>query len=192
MVRRNPFRDLVAAVGANKARQVLVNADVVEQIIISAPVGDWRTIFALSRYAGLRVPSELAELRWRDVCWSTGRLLIHSPKTAHHVDGGDRSMPILPELRKHLWDAYERRPDDAEFVINRPELRSMKTSLTTRGAAVVKQAGYKPWPKLFQNMRSTLETELIGKYPIGDVVSWIGNSKPVAYEALRSGAKPQF
>ncbi len=56
----------------------------------------------------------------------------------------------------------------------------MKTSLTTRGAAVVKQAGYKPWPKLFQNMRSTLETELIGKYPIGDVVSWIGNSKPVA------------
>ena len=36
------------------------------------------------------------------------------------------------------------------------------------------------WPKLFQNLRSTRETELAEQYPIHVICAWIGNSPAVA------------
>ena len=38
----------------------------------------------------------------------------------------------------------------------------------------------KPWPKLFQNLRSSRQTELAERYPIQVVCEWIGNSEAVA------------
>jgi hypothetical protein len=32
---------------------------------------------------------------------------------------------------------------------------------------IIKRAGLKPWPKLFQNLRSTRETELAEDFPRG-------------------------
>ena len=37
-----------------------------------------------------------------------------------------------------------------------------------------------PWPKLFQNLRSTRETELADEFPMHVVCQWIGNSQPIA------------
>ena len=36
------------------------------------------------------------------------------------------------------------------------------------------------WPKLFQNLRSTRETELAEDFPMHVVCQWIGNSQPIA------------
>jgi len=36
------------------------------------------------------------------------------------------------------------------------------------------------WPKLFQNLRSTRETELADDFPMHVVCQWIGNSQPIA------------
>ena len=44
----------------------------------------------------------------------------------------------------------------------------------------VSGAGLEPWPKLFQNLRLTRETELAEEYPLHVVCAWIGNSQPVA------------
>lgn len=41
-------------------------------------------------------------------------------------------------------------------------------------------AGLEPWPKTFQNLRSTRETELAEQYPIHVVCKWIGNSAAIA------------
>jgi hypothetical protein len=38
----------------------------------------------------------------------------------------------------------------------------------------------KPWPKLFQNLRSSRETELTQKFPLHVVCAWMGNSQLVA------------
>ncbi len=38
----------------------------------------------------------------------------------------------------------------------------------------------KPWPKLFQNLRPTRETELAQDYPLHVACAWIGNSQAVA------------
>ena len=37
-----------------------------------------------------------------------------------------------------------------------------------------------PWPKLFQNLRSTRETELTKQFPIHVVCKWLGNSTTIA------------
>jgi len=42
--------------------------------------------------------------------------------------------------------------------------------------------GPEPWPKLFQNLRSTRETEPTEKWPEHVVCVWIGNSRSVARE----------
>jgi hypothetical protein len=47
---------------------------------------------------------------------------------------------------------------------------------------IIRKAGLTPWPKLFQNLRSTRETELAESYPIHVVCKWIGNRQAVARE----------
>lgn len=39
------------------------------------------------------------------------------------------------------------------------------------------QAG---WPRLFQNLRSSAETELASKYPLHVATYWIGNTARIA------------
>ena len=45
---------------------------------------------------------------------------------------------------------------------------------------IIRRAGLEPWPKLFQNLRSSRETELAREWPLHVVTEWIGNSQPVA------------
>src|SRR5213079_1859002 len=42
------------------------------------------------------------------------------------------------------------------------------------------RAGLKPWPKVWQNLRSTRETELLKDFPIHVVCGWIGNTERIA------------
>lgn len=41
-------------------------------------------------------------------------------------------------------------------------------------------AGLTPWQKLFLNLRSSRETELLAVYPVADVCRWFGHSPAVA------------
>ena len=52
--------------------------------------------------------------------------------------------------------------------------------LRTQFERIIRRAGAKPWPKLFQNMRASRETELAAQYPLHVVCAWIGNSPAVA------------
>lgn len=52
--------------------------------------------------------------------------------------------------------------------------------LARNGERIIHHAGLTPWPKLFQNLRSSRETELSRKHPLHVVVAWMGNSQPVA------------
>jgi len=65
-----------------------------------------------------------------------------------------------------------------EYVITR--YRDRNCNLRTQLERIIKRAGLTPWPKLFQNLRSTRETELAETWPVHVVCSWIGNSQAVA------------
>jgi len=107
-------------------------------------------------------------------------MVIHSPKTEHHKDGGERIMPILPDLLRFIQEAWEAAEEKAEFVIADPMLRRMRANLGTGLRRIIELAKVKRWPKAFQNLRASRETKLMAKYPARDIAGWIGNSVPVA------------
>jgi hypothetical protein len=45
---------------------------------------------------------------------------------------------------------------------------------------IIRGAGLVPWPKLFQNLRASRETELAAEFPLHVVCAWIGNSAAIA------------
>jgi hypothetical protein len=58
IVMENPFIELRASGQANKERQHHIDADIIARVIDAAPDHEWRLIIALSRFGGLRCPSE--------------------------------------------------------------------------------------------------------------------------------------
>lgn len=87
-------------------------------------------------------------------------------------------IPLFPELRPHLLAAFEEAGEGEEHVITR--YRDANANLRTQLHRIIKRAGLEPWPKTFQNLRSTRETELAETFPMHVVCKWIGNSEPVA------------
>lgn len=105
-------------------------------------------------------------------------MLVRSCKTEHHIGGESRLVPLSPDLLPHLRDVFEQAEPGTEYVITR--YRQGNCNLRTQLQRIIAKAGLKPWPKLFQNLRSTRETELAERWPEHVVCAWIGNSKAVA------------
>lgn len=124
----------------------------------------------------------MLRLTWSDVDFANEQFTVHASKTEHHSDGGIRTVPMFPELKPLFQDAFEQAKDGAVYCITRH--RDMGVNLRTRMHRIITRAGIEPWPKTFQNLRSTRETELF-KLTNGNVkavCSWIGNSPAVAMQ----------
>ncbi len=178
LIRKNPFTELKTAVTGNKAREHFINHQDAQTILDACPDMEWKLIFALARYGGLRTPSETLALMWDDVNWGRDRMTVHSPKTEHHPGGELRIVPLFPELRPLLTQAFAEAPAGSEFVIARHRHRN--SNLRTHLERIIVKAGLKPWPKLFQNLRASRETELCETFPLHVVVGWLGNTARIA------------
>jgi integrase len=180
LIDANPFADLKAGTQRNEARLFFVNRDVVEQVIKQIKLPDLALVIYLCRYGGLRCPSEVLTLRWKDIDWATNRILVQSPKGEKHGKGV-RPMPLFPELLQPLREAQSRADKDPVFVIKRYRDKD-KTNLRTHLTRILKKMGIEPWPRLFHNLRASRETELASKFPIQVVTAWLGNSPIVALQ----------
>jgi len=180
LIQTNPFEGIAASVRANPKRFYFVSRAESQKVLDHCPDIEWKLIFALARYGGLRCPSEVLALSWIDVNWELNRIRVPSPKT-EHIEGKDsRMIPLFPELRSFLLEAFEQAEPGTEHVIT--HYRSGSANLRTQLHRIIRRAGLEPWPKTFQNLRSTRETELAEVFPLHVVCKWIGNSKPVAAE----------
>ena len=180
LIAKNPFVDMKGcAVGASHQDRLrfVTRADAAK-VLDACIDAQWRLLFALARFGGLRTPSEPLALRWADVDWERDRITIHSPKTERHEGGESRQIPIFPELRGPLNEVWEQAEPGEEFVITR--YRDSGVNLRTQLERTIRKAGLEPWPKLWQNLRATRETELAEKHPIHLVCYWLGNSALVA------------
>jgi integrase len=178
IVPENPFAGIKPPPQATTSRRFFVTREMAQQVLDACPGPEWALIFALARFAGLRVPSELLPLTWGDVNWERGRFLVHAPKTEHHTDGGERWVPIFPELRPYLEAAFDAAPPGSVHVVAKH--RGTNSNLRQHLGRIIRKAGLTPWPKLFINCRASRETELAETFPIQVVTAWIGNSEPVA------------
>ena len=183
LISENPFADMRGIqVTGNPERQAFIHRPVIMQLIDACPNAEWRLLVALARFAGLRIPSEIRFLKWSHIDWAKGRMLVTSPKTERHPGGESRYVPIFPELRPYLEEAADAADDGAEFVIATPHYRHERANLRTPLLKILAKARIEPWPKPFQNLRSTCETELLKNHLEWKVVRWVGNSKAVARE----------
>jgi len=180
MVAANPFEGIKPPAQATKSRQFFVSRALAKAVLDACPDAEWRLIFALARFGGLRIPSELLPLTWHDVDWERGRFRVKSPKTEHHDDGGERWTPLFPELLPHFQDAFDAAPDGATHVIRR--YRGTNANLRTQLERIIRRAALKPWPKLFHNLRATRQTELEETFPTHVVCAWLGNSPRIAHK----------
>ena len=125
----------------------------------------------------MRCPSEPRELMWTDVDWETKRITVRSSKNERH-NNRVRVMPLFPELEKYLSLAKAEASEGSEYVL--PKLRNRKYNPATNMRRIVEKACGTCWDKVFQNCRSTRQTELDRIYPSHVVTSWLGNSEKVA------------
>jgi site-specific recombinase XerD len=184
---RKPLRGLVSR--NNRKRIQIVSSEDILQVIEFAPDAEWRCLIALSRFGGLRVPSEALSLRWTDIDWHQGTIRVPCPKLEHLEGHEDRVIPIFSELRPFLQECFDTADPGSEFVITRnrpPVLKSgagwANANLRTRFEKIIKRAGLKPWPRLWHNLRASRQTELSDQFPAHVVCQWIGNSEIVARE----------
>jgi len=177
-IAENPFDGQSTVVRENVKRQYFVSREEAEAVLDACPDASWRLVFALCRFGGLRCASEVVRLKWEDVNWERMRFTVHASKTEHHADGGVRVVPIFPELYAYLQDAFEEAEPGAVYCC--PQYANANQMYRKAILQIVKQAGLKPWPKLFHNLRATRETELTETYPVQVVCAWIGNSPAIA------------
>lgn len=185
----NPFADVKQSKATNPERQQYVPAATIEQIIEFTPDAEWKCLLAMSRYLGLRVPSEPFSLTWDHVDWARSRLKVPSPKTAVHGKPF-RWVPILPEVRPHLDRLFEEAAEGATYIFARLRERGSvqaaergfwgNMNLRQQFMELIEKAGFKVWPKLFHNLRASAQTDLTGRFALHVVCDWLGNTQAVA------------
>jgi len=178
LIAENPFTEVAAPAQVNTSRSHFVTRKVTEQVLAACPDAEWRLIVALSRYGGLRCPSEHLALRWGDINWENPRIRVPSPKTEHLPSGAFRTIPLFPELRPLLEEAFDQAEPGSLYVIS--HYRGENQNLRTQFQRILQRAGVQSWERLFHNLRASRETELTEDYPLHVVCDWIGNSATIA------------
>jgi integrase len=171
LVTEAPFRHLKG--GATASRNTHhVTASEAEAVLDACPDLQWRLVFALGRYAGLRIPSESHLLTWADVDWQKGRLRVRCVKTEHHAGHEVRFVPITDKHMPILQDAFDAaKPGDERIVTMNHGGQSHRAL-----RRIVERAGVQPWEDAFQTLRRRCEKEWAMTFPLYAVSKWIGHS----------------
>lgn len=167
-------------------RQAYVPAETIERLIGLAPSAEWKLLLAMSRYLGVRVPSEPFSMTWDYVDWERGRLRIPSPKTEVHGKAY-RIAPIVPHFRERLECVFDKAPEGSVFIFDTLRQRESTKraengfwggiNLRTHLLRLVRRAGIQPWPRLWHNLRASAQTDLANRIPSHVVCSWLGNTE---------------
>lgn len=134
----------------------------------------WKLWLALCLYAGLR-RGEALHIRWENIDWDRSRLTIIAGEDWRPKDRDFRVVPIVPELRAILLEAFEQAKEGQEFVI---ETGTMDPRSSYKAFhRLCSRAGIKPWSKPFHTLRKTCLTRWAREFPQHVVSEWAGHSE---------------
>ena len=184
LVPASPFAHVQCPSQTNPSRKHYIPAEVIDKVIEACPDHEWRLIFALARYAGLRIPSEIQGMKWEDIHWESNRFTVRATKVEHHAGHETRSVPIFPQLRPYLEEARQKSNEGDQYVISRA---SHGPNLRRYAEQIIKRAGVQQWPKLFVNCRASCEKDLMEVHRPDAVLAWIGHSARVALQHYAPG-----
>ena len=192
----NPFKRYAKKAPVDETRNRYIDEETILTVMEYAPDAEWRLIIALWRFAGLRAVSEVLMLRWEDILWDQKEMMVRSPKT-EHCGKGLRKIPLFPHIEECLTEAFEQAPEGSIYVVEKHApvyLRGQKEriyisrqgNIGTQFRKIILRAGIEPWGKLIQNLRASLEIDLLSKkygdYNIYVIAKWLGHSVKVMLE----------
>jgi site-specific recombinase XerD len=170
----------------NEDRERFMTVEQTKRVLAACPSDEWRLIFSLARFGGLR-KSEILALRWDQIFWDECRIEVPGAKGRHGTGKRKRDLPIFPELADTLRAVLAQGPDLSGRVVAsyRPD-----ANIGALMARHIKAAGIGDWQKALQNLRATRATELMraGGDP-AQVCRWLGHSIRVFvkhYDRMRS------
>lgn len=186
-IESNPFASTNPGSGrVDATKKRFVTLEEFNSVLATIEDPEWRCVFVLARYCGLRIPSEICSLYWFDVLWDSQQIRINKAKTEPRFCPLFR--PVEREL-KALKTTLESLETDSPLVFGRWQL-NLESNLRTQINRFVKRAGCNPWPRTFHNQRASRCTELI--YDKGfshkETSQYMGNSPNVImdhYEVSR-------
>jgi len=102
-----------------------------------------------------------------------------------------RVYPVFARLRPYLEEAWKLAGRGEVFVVGGLQGDAYRATAQKPGGWVntnlrsvmlklIRRAWLLPWPKVFQNLRASCETDLMQNYPIHVVTAWIGNTPKIA------------
>ena len=177
VVAQNIWEDVPKTVGSALDDKPFIEADTVRKILKYCTDPEWVALISLGRWGGLRIPSETFAMEWQDIDWEHGRIIVNSQKTAHQ-NKPRRTIPLFPELEAPLMTLQESQP--RRTVKCFPRLSPKSGNVRQPFQKLIRRAKVEPWPKLWNSLRATRETELAATYPIHVVCEWMGNTLAVA------------
>ncbi len=172
---RNPFAGLGSGPTPSRYTRYVTPGEI-ERVIGACPGVEWRLLFGLARYAGLRVPSESHLLTWAEVDFARGRLTVRSPKTERFRGHEQRLVPITPRLMELVQARFDACPDGEDRLVT----INGKGALIRPVRRIWARAGVEPWERLWQTLRSSCEKEWAMSFPQYAVSKWIGHSITVS------------
>jgi integrase len=172
-IRSNAFVDsgVKKSVPPNLSRVAYVSIAETESLFRACSSREEQLMVGFARFAALRLPSEISDLRWSDFKSDFKVVCIRASKT-----GNARSVPVMPPLRQLLLE--DSVPSDtSEFVF--PRLRR-HPSLSTTMRRIIGRSGIKNYPRALHALRGSCITDWSKAYPsIAEVASWAGHTIPV-------------
>jgi integrase len=171
VIEDNPFEMLKSGPTPSKYTRY-ITPDEIQRVIDACPNAEWRLLFGLARYAGLRIPSESHRLTWADVDLERARLTVHSPKTERWEGHDQRVIPITPRLMSLLHERFEAMPEGETPLVT----IAGKGAVIRRVRGIWAAAGVEPWARLWQTLRASCEKEWAMTFPQFAVSRWIGHS----------------
>jgi integrase len=176
MIDQCPLQNVKRGSQVNPARQHYVSDETVTAVLAACPDDESRLIVALARYAGLRCPSEMVDLRWRDIELENNVIRVRSSKLAAYGQKSARDVPVTPQVRAALLQVGFGSPD--QHVV--PRISSKSTNMRKMLETAVRRAGLNPWPRLFQNLRASCEMDWATAAGHHAAAAWIGHSLEVS------------
>lgn len=168
----NPFADIATGDVINRDRQTFVEPEWIARMMKKAN-HNWKARIMAGRWLGLRAPSELNALRIRHFNLERRTVTIPRCKTAERV------VPLFPEIYDFIvW--YVRTVHGCKGNHRFVTVIESNSNWRRDIKSIQRRAGVTPWPKPWNNMRSTRQTELVDAgFPEHVVCAWLGNSPTV-------------
>jgi len=165
---KSPAAEIPKGSFRNREKDRFITMAEYGKLLEACPNQEWRVIIALARIGGLRCPSELKRLRWKDIVQD--RFTVHSPKTEHHDGRDKRVVPLFDELRAEL----EKHEKTTEYVVHGFQGRSWNLNVPFQ--EIAERAGLGKIVCPFVNMRRSRANEVVRRHGEAMERQWIGHS----------------